>query len=801
MTGLRGHPRPDSRRGLILLMLVAMTVLVSIAGSPSGASAHANLQSTDPPVDGLLVSSPSSIRMRFTEEVASSPEPTIRLLDQSGNPVPEADLRITIDPDDPKAIIVDVPDLDRGTWTVAWTVTSATDGHTLSGTWAFRIGGGLPPGQATSEDSSPAVWAVALRWMTFLGVATAAGVLLFPFLLRRDDGAFPTDRFPLFVAWLGTAEALLATLLEPVCAWLADRSLSLADHIDALPDAWNWRPLTLFPLVVGLSVLLVMQRPAGRAVSISGAFLALASLLGLILTSHAAGRDDDRWLAILSDAVHQWSVALWAGGLLALVVWLVRSGRPDNQPVSLRLGMFSTIALGLFVVGVVTGVANTTIMLDLVQRVREDGFGVAAFSDLWTSRYGVVVLIKVAVLVGPFLLAVYHRNVVGRLIHDSGQWVTTIPARMRSTIRWEYLLVALVVLGGSTLAMSSPPVQTESSTLAAITLVAPTDPVPSDDSLLVHLTVDPAAVGDNQLTLQLTTWAGDALPADPAPRVTLSFTSIDHGTHEGGVPLSEGADGWVTSGLKLSLDGWWRVTATIQRPGMQNATADFMLLLPDPNTQGMDAPPQRTTDHEAEAIFQRAMNQMTSWTSVRWTELIGSGLDVLVVGDFAVVEPGNGEPNAYSMDLLFSGSFAQTAAGADPTPPSFGGRRSVVVGDRGWLSTTSGQWLEEAPTRFVPPSGWDETYTGATDFQLGAEQTVDGVDYTIVTFHLPEQTTSAEAWFVWWIDPTSGDVVQINMISRMHYMTWLYRDINGDVVIAPPVGDGTSATPAATPAG
>ena len=66
MTGLRGHPRPDSRRGLILLMLVAMTVLVSIAGSPSGASAHANLQSTDPPVDGLLVTSPSSIRMGFT---------------------------------------------------------------------------------------------------------------------------------------------------------------------------------------------------------------------------------------------------------------------------------------------------------------------------------------------------------------------------------------------------------------------------------------------------------------------------------------------------------------------------------------------------------------------------------------------------------------------------------------------------------------------------------------------------------------------------------------------------------------
>ena len=802
--GTRQH---RSLTGGVFLLLVAIAVLAGATGRPATVSAHANLASTDPPVDALLVSSPDTIRMTFTEDVSSSPAPVVRLLDASGSAVADDDLTISIDPGNPKVLVVEVPPLERGTWTVNWTVTSATDGHTLSGTWAFRIGGGLPPGQATSEDATPAAWAVALRWLTFLGVSGAAGFLLFPFLTRQAGAGDVPDRTTVLLAWLSALLALLASLLEPVGAWLADRSLSLADHIDSLPEAWNWRPLTLIPIVIALGVCLALRRSPGRWGAIVGSILALASLLGLVLTSHAAGRDDDRWLAVSSDAVHQWSVALWTGGLLALVAWLARRRSSASSGDDVQLGRFSAVAMVLFLVGVATGVVNTTFMLELVERVRDEGFGVDAFSDLWTSRYGIVLLIKVALLVGPFALAIYHRQKVTALVRESGQWVATIPSVMRRTLRWEFVLVALVVLGGSTLAMSSPPVQV-TSTQESITLVSPTSPTPSDDSLLVHLTIDPAQVGDNQLTLKLSTWTGEPLPADPAPRVTLSFTSLDHGTHEGGVTLGESDDGWVTSGLKLSLEGWWQITATVQRAGQQNVSADFTLLLPDPNTQGFDAPHNPESDPEAEALFEGTLAQMTSWTSVRWTELIGSGLDVLVIGDFAVVEPGDGAPNAYTMDLLFSGTFAPTASGAAPPAPTFDGRSSVVIGDEGWLNTGGGQWLEEPPIRFIPPSGWDETYAGATSFQLGAPQTIDGVEYQILMFHLPEQPTTAEAWFVWWIDTESGDLVRINMISRMHYMTWLYRDINEPIEIEAPVDSGVAtpvaspvASPAATPAG
>lgn len=770
------------------LPVILLWVLLGLVLTTSPTEAHATLQGSDPPIDSLLVSSPDVITMSFTEDVATNPAPIVRVLNDQGDLAGDDPLPITIDPDQPQTMTVTIPPLDRGTWTVAWTVTSATDGHTLSGTWAFRIGGGLPPGIAQHADASPAGWAVALRWLTFLGAAGAAGMLLFPFLTQRREGDALWRTRSIRIAWLAATLALVATLLEPVAAWLADRSTSLPDHLQALPDAWAWRPLTLLPLMVMLGIFLVRRRVPGAVIECTGGGLALLSMLGLVLTSHAAGQDDFRFWAIGFNAVHQWSVALWTGGLLAFAIWAVLArGTPDRVP-RLRLGTTSAIALLLFLVGVVTGTVNTGFMLPIVQNLRDDGFSINAFSDLWDSRYGVVLLIKVLLLIIPLALAVYHRQTILRLGRQAGAWVSTIPTTMNRTLRWEAAAVTLVILGGSTLAMSSPPAP-EVPGVDQITLVSPTTSAPTDDSLLVHLTVDPAHTGDNVLIVRLTDWNGQPLPADPAPRVTLAFTSLNHGTFQGGVALAPDAEDpqyHVTSGLNLSLDGWWQITTTVQRAGMQNATAEFELMLPDPNTQGFTAPNTRVSDPAAETLFTAALDRMTSWRSVRWTELIGSGQDVLLIGEFAVIESTDDAPNAYKMDLAYSGSFAERASGEPPAAPTFDSRSSITIGDEAWMQTMNGDWLEEPPTRFIPPSGWNTTYAGATSFQLGTPQRLDGTEYQLVTFHLPEQPGQAEAWFAWWIDPSSHDVVQVAMISRMHYMLWLYHDIDNDFEILPP---------------
>jgi len=774
-------------RALASLVMAACLYLAIQAPSTL---AHAELTSSDPPADGLAVTSPETITLSFSEEVEpTDPAPSITILDQAGNPVSESPLPI-VESDDRRTLTAQVPELDPGTWTVSWTVTSATDGHTLAGTFAFRVGGGLPPGLAASPDELPATWAVFTRWLTFVGAATAAGLLLVGATLVSGDAPGSRWRRVRSVGILaGAGVALLATVLEPVFQWALDRpsdDASLPDMVRALPDGWWWRPWTLVPLVaLAIAIAVPLRGRVPRQLAWAGTTLALGSILGLSMTSHAAGRATYREVAIGIDLAHQWSVALWTGGLVALVLWGIT--RHDGGG-TLNLKRFSGAALVLFVVAVLTGVVNAGFVFPFVNTIRDDGFSVDVFDPLWTSNYGVILIVKVAILSVPFALAIYHRSHLARVAGETARIAHEWPGKLRQTIRWELAAVAIVIGGGVAMALSSPPAA-ETNALDKITLVASTSPTPGDDSLLVHLTIAPADSGDNDLTVRLTDWDGSAVATDPAPRVVLSFTSIDHGTESGGVattpdPVTPGT--YRSSGLGLSLDGWWQIDATIQVAGQQNQFATFYALLPDPNTQGFDAPPKPASDPDAEALYQTALDRMLTWERVRWTEDLSSGNDALVRANFAVVDGGDTGPSASSLEMVYSAGFQPLANGQPPRPPTYDSRSSVTVGDRSWLRTGNGDWLEETPSNISLPSSWGETYEGATSFRMGVTQTVDGRTLQAVTFYLPEQTGRAEAWLTWWIDTSTGDVVQVAMIARMHYMVWNYFDINGEVTIQPP---------------
>lgn len=769
--------------------IILVALWLSLA--PGSAGAHAELSRSDPPADGLVVTSPDRLTMSFTEDVVrDNPPPLVTLLDETGATVGSNPLSIA-ESGEPRTLLVDVPDLDRGTYTVSWTATSATDGHTLNGSYAFRVGGGLPPGLAPSSDALPAAWAVATRWLTFLGIVIVSGVLLFGATLVTGGGDQPRWSLWRSRAVLGgSLLGLLATLTEPLVQWLrADDAsgASLRGTLESLPEAWWWRPATLIPLTA-LAIVWTVRRdgwPQRRPWSWLGALLALGALLGLSLTSHAAGRSTYRVLAIVTDLLHQVSVALWTGGLIALVIWsMARDG--DGQA-WLRLRRFSNAALILFSVALVTGVANTGFIFPFVDRIRDDGLSTSIFEPLWISNYGVILLVKLLVLIVPLGLAAWHRNRIGRLGASAAAALATWPDRFRRTLGAELALVAIVVLGGSAMALSAPPAAVET-VLDRVTLVASTSVEPEPDSLLAHLTIDPARSGANDLSLRLTDWNGAEIPFDPAPSISLSFTSLDHGTTNAGVGMQhdEGESAiWRAAGLNLSLDGWWQIDARINLAGQAPQTATFYPLLPDPNAQGIDAAPKPASDPDAEALYDTAYRQMLAWERVRWTESLGSGNDVLVRANFAVLD-GPDEADAYELDVRYSGGFAPNSIGEPPSAPTYDSRRSITVGDQAWLQTSDGAWLDEPPTRFSTPAEWNETYAGAENFRLGMTQEIDGVDYQIVTFYLPDRPAQAEAWMAWWINTSTGDVERVTMIARLHYMAWEYTDINGDFTIDPP---------------
>ncbi len=762
-------PHTQRRTGVTLLAATLCLLVALGLRLPRSTAAHPELVRASPPPDGLLAAPPQQLDLWVSEAVdAGAGSPSLLLLDETGHAVPVR--AAVLDPADPTHVRADVAGLGTGTYTVSWSARSAIDGHTLSGTYAFRVGGGRAPGAATVQGESPQPWGVATRWLTFLGAAVAGGGFLFArILLGGNDPGDRTGRRRNAVIAGGALLALLATFAEPVLQtrWPPAGTLAptLTEAVAGLPQAWWLRPAALTPvLLLGLALLL-RRRVGGRlvlAAESAGLALALVALLGLSLTSHAAARADWRALAVGSNVLHQWAIALWVGGLAHLALaWSVaqrpdtlglEGPTPEGSPAPLDpLRRFSRLALGLVVVGIATGVVNAGLLLPTIR-------------SLWTSPYGDILLLKVAALVPPLALATFHRVALRRV-------ATRLRSALRTTVRVEVALVLLVVLGGSVLALLAPPVVQAARPLD---LAAPT----GGGDLLVHLGVQPAKPGENTLTVFVTDAQGAPVSLDQAARVGLDLTSLEHPVEIDAVEAQPNGTGrYEVAGMPLSLEGWWRIGVTVRRAEQPNLQAPFYLRLPDPNVsvERITTPP---SSPEAEAVFQRGLASLTSLHSVRYRRTLASGTGTVFASEEAISVGDDGHPPAYAV----------SSSGVD----------LIRVGDREWLRSPDGVWRDRPASPFVPPAAWGEEFESATGFRLGRVEEVGGEPAQIVTFVVPGTPRQAAAWYAWWVDLERGRILRQAMVSRWHYMVLEYHDFDAPIAIDPPT-PAPAATPAATP--
>lgn len=726
---------------------------------------------------------PRALELWLTEPVASD-SVTVRLLDAAGAEITLA--AVGVDPADARHVRATVPGLPPSTYTVVWTARSTVDGHTLSGSYAFRLGGGGAPGAAVTDGERPQPWAVATRWLTFLGAALVAGGFFFGRVILPPAGTRSTGETSAPAARSarrragaiisGAAVALAATLSEPLwqTRWppAGTAAPTLTDAVQALPTAWWLRPASLVAaLLLGLVSLAFVHR--GRSVPAAlgwgGPALGLTTLLGLSLTSHAAGRDGWRLLAVFSNVLHQWAIALWVGGLIHLALTAARSRRGrtggiDDEEAGVQgLRRFSRYALGLVIVGVGTGVLNAGLLLPTLRA-------------LWESAYGAILLLKIAVLIPPLLLATFHRLALRRAL-------ATIGTMFRRTLRVEAALVPVVVLVGSTLALLAPPLGEPASggreELNGVDLIAPLDWEGSAVGSYVGLVVEPADAGANAVAVRLLDAERAPLPADAQRLIRVTFTSLNHGVQVENVRLQpDGGGRYTTAGSQLSLDGWWRLAVTVRRVGVPDVVVPFYVLLPDPNVHGNDAVAQAASSAEAEGVYERGLAAMTGWHSVRYSQIMADGQGYAAYALHEVAFP-SGQPAGYRFWVP-------------------GATEAFVVGDQSWQRRPGEAWEQRAASPPIPPSEWDREFTGATGFALGPVEVVNGEPSQVVTFVAPAATRRAVAWYVWWVGVESGQLRREIMVSRSHYMLSEFRDFDAPFTITAPVTD-LDATPATTP--
>jgi copper resistance protein C len=110
-------------------------LLIFVAGS-ARLEAHAFLQRAEPAVGSTVQTSPSEVRIRFTENIEPAFS-SIQVFDPSGKKVDKHD--VGLDRSDHALLHVSLPRLGAGIYKVVWRVVSV-DTHVTSGSFTFQVG-------------------------------------------------------------------------------------------------------------------------------------------------------------------------------------------------------------------------------------------------------------------------------------------------------------------------------------------------------------------------------------------------------------------------------------------------------------------------------------------------------------------------------------------------------------------------------------------------------------------------------------------------------------------------------------
>ncbi|KUO08768.1 copper resistance CopC/CopD family protein [Streptomyces sp. DSM 15324] len=360
------------------MLLGSVLVLLLLGGGP--ASAHAALRSTDP-VDGSVVkNSPRSITLTFTESVGLVDD-SFRLLDPKNQRVKLGEAGHVAGRSD--SVRVKLPTkLGTGTFTVAWRVVSA-DSHPVSGAFTFSVGKASPtlavlPSDATEDPVTDGLYNIG-RYLAYIAAALLVGTAAFVAVCRPPDTR-PLRRPLLIGAWtLAGSTVFLFFLRAP---YEAGTGPAGALDPSGLLRTLEGRPglaLAARLLLLAAAVALLLRQRSRPEPSKAALVLGSALAVGLALTwagAEHASAGIQVPLAMTSSVLHLLAMAVWLGGLVALLTLLPRASVPSRV-----VTRFSRLAGLSVTVLVVTG-------------VYQSWRGLGSLSALTDTTYGRVLLAK-----------------------------------------------------------------------------------------------------------------------------------------------------------------------------------------------------------------------------------------------------------------------------------------------------------------------------------------------------------------------------------------------------------------------
>lgn len=408
------------------LIIAALILLVT----PTIVFAHARLLGSAPSAGARLDSPPPSIRLVFSETPMAAVSKIVLI-------APNADTVrlgvVRLDRTDRHAILADVQaSLDSGKYTVHWT-TAASDGHPSAGSFTFTVGRALLTSAAESPVATVApahkepitsrgkrindavqfalgapMWLA--RWIAFVALFFVIGAASFRYLvlgrIPRSD-VEPDEPF-YQMATIGAATGgMIAAVALVVSSVLKLYAETVAMHDVAgrtilFSTSWGWAWLAeITACVIAVIAFAVAHRAGNNGGSWTlAAICALTLAVTPALTGHAIG-SDYAVFAVPLDGVHVLAGSAWLGTLAMLL--LVGVGAAAKAPGAISIGSrvaslvngFSPLALICGGVVVATGIATSLLHLSPISR-------------LWTSTYGMTLIVKLVLVSLLFSLGAWN---------------------------------------------------------------------------------------------------------------------------------------------------------------------------------------------------------------------------------------------------------------------------------------------------------------------------------------------------------------------------------------------------------
>lgn len=248
---------------------------------------------------------------------------------------------------------------------------------------------------------------IALRFVQYGAAAILMGSSLFLLYALPQIGPAAATGLrwprPLFAA---AAIILLLATAAGLLFQTAGMAGSLADAIE--PESvsavlgMNLGTSALVRAFLALLALVIVlaARPGGRlwlAVAAPGT----AAMASFSWMGHGAATDGvGGWIHLIADVLHSWTAAVWIGALVGFVLLLYSSRRDSERLKAIHraLHRFSAIGTLLVAVLVATGLINSWFLV-----------GLGHVAGLWTTDYGRLLLVKIALFTGMLALAAANR--------------------------------------------------------------------------------------------------------------------------------------------------------------------------------------------------------------------------------------------------------------------------------------------------------------------------------------------------------------------------------------------------------